>query len=432
MAGENIFQQWLQKPKSVLDYQASFDEADARKQVLKKNALELAAGQQTYDNSVRTNQDNALVRAALGGLGANATDDDRIQAMRRTGTPAGFTAADALDKSLIERRKGVAAANKDDAETAAKKLAQMSALHNFQSQKLAGVQTPEDALAWAQESHNLGMFSQPGQYERGLAVIQAAAQDPQAFAQWKQRAMQGGQTVAEQLKQQLDELKQREQVRQFGATEQRIRSENAADRGVTVRGQNMVDARANRTAEQGRIPVGYRAAPDGSLTFIPGGPADPSFKKATEFEGKSAIFGARAEEADRILSELNYSPSAVNAKTSAETTPLIGGTLGAAINRSVLNENDQKAEQAQRDFVNAVLRQESGAAIAESEFQNAKKQYFPQPGDSKGVIEQKARARKTTVQGLKLNAGASVFNASNAPAAPVPALPQGWSVTEKK
>lgn len=425
MASENIFQQWLQKPKSVLEYQASFDEADARKQTLKKNALELAAGQQTYDNSVRTNQENALVRAALGGLGADATDDDRVQAMRRTGTQAGFTAADALDKSLIERRKGVAAANKDDAETETKKLAQMSALHNFQSQKLASVQTPEDALAWAQESHALGMFSQPGQYEKGIQVIQAAGQDPQAFAAWKQRAMQGGQTVAEQFKQQLDELKQREDVRQFDATESRIRTENSLDRGVTVRGQNMVDARANKVAEQGRLPAGFRAGPNGTLAFIPGGPADPSFKKATEFEGKSAIFGARAEEADRILSDLNYSPSAVNAKTSAENTPLVGGILGGSMNKFSLSDNDQKAEQAQRDFVNAVLRQESGAAIAESEFQNAKRQYFPQPGDSKGVIEQKARARKTTVQGLKLNAGASAFEAA-------PALPQGWSVTVGK
>jgi len=36
-----------------------------------------------------------------------------------------------------------------------------------------------------------------------------------------------------------------------------------------------------------------------------------------------------------------------------------------------------------------VLRKESGAAIAASEFDNAEKQYFPQPGDSDQVISQK-------------------------------------------
>lgn len=273
MASDNIFQQWLQKPKSVLEYQADYDVADARKQTLKKNALELAAGQQTYDNSVRTNQENALVRAALGGLGANATDDDRVQAMRRTGTQAGFTAADALDKSLIDRKKGMAEVNKNEAETKKLQLAQMSALHGMQAQKLATVQSPEDALAWAQESHQLGMFPAPGQYDQGIAKIQAAAQSPEAFSQWKQAAMRGGMTVAEQFKQQLDELAQREKVRQFDATESRIRTENAADRGVTVRGQNMTDSRARDQLAQGRVPPGYRAKADGTMEAIPGGPA---------------------------------------------------------------------------------------------------------------------------------------------------------------
>ena len=38
----------------------------------------------------------------------------------------------------------------------------------------------------------------------------------------------------------------------------------------------------------------------------------------------------------------------------------------------------QKYEQAQRDWVNANLRKESGAVISDSEFANASKQYFPQ------------------------------------------------------
>lgn len=414
MAGENIFQQWLQKPRSVLEYQSDYDQADARKQTLKKNALELAAGQQTLDNSMRTNQENALVRAALGGLGATATDDDRVQAMRRTGTQAGFTAADALDKSLIERRKGVAAANKDDAETAVKKLAQSTALHNFQAQKLAQVQSPADALAWADESNALGLFSNPGQYEQGVARIQALAQDPQAFAQWKAAAMQGGQSVTEQLQQQFEKLKQLEQVRQFAAGQALTRSEGAANRAVTVAGQNKVDARARDAAAMGKVPAGYRASADGSLSYIPGGPADPrrdTGRPATEFEGKSGIFGARAEEADRVLTGLNYRPAAVNAKRSVEDTWLVGGPLGAVINNTVLSPSEQQAEQAQRDFVNAVLRQESGAAIGASEFDNATKQYFPQPGDSKAVIAQKAANRKLSVEGLKRNAGRYSYSA---------------------
>lgn len=138
-------------------------------------------------------------------------------------------------------------------------------------------------------------------------------------------------------------------------------------------------------------------------------------KAPTEFQGKSAAFGLRATEADKILSELKYSPAAINSKASVASWPLVGGALGAATNRFGLTESDQKAEQSQRDFINAVLRQESGAAIADSEFDNARKQYFPQPGDSDGVIEQKARARQLSIQGLQSNAGRAAMTAPAAP-----------------
>lgn len=69
------------------------------------------------------------------------------------------------------------------------------------------------------------------------------------------------------------------------------------------------------------------------------------------------------------------------------------------------SEDRQKYEQAQRDFVNSVLRRESGAVISPSEFDNAKQQYFPQPGDTAGVIEQKRLNRNTVIDGLMRAAG---------------------------
>jgi hypothetical protein len=71
----------------------------------------------------------------------------------------------------------------------------------------------------------------------------------------------------------------------------------------------------------------------------------------------------------------------------------------------MLSSNQQAVEQAQRNFVNAVLRQESGAVISDAEFENAKKQYFPQPGDDKKVIEQKRANRKAAIVGFKRIAG---------------------------
>jgi hypothetical protein len=126
-------------------------------------------------------------------------------------------------------------------------------------------------------------------------------------------------------------------------------------------------------------------------------------KPLTEFQGKSLTFGTRAAEAHSILNNLentyntlsaNYLPSFVN---SAE---------------------GQKAQQAQNNFVNAVLRQESGAAINSSEFENARKQYFPQPGDSQAVLDQKRQNRETVIKGFSRQAGPAgkdVVEALNTP-----------------
>lgn len=60
----------------------------------------------------------------------------------------------------------------------------------------------------------------------------------------------------------------------------------------------------------------------------------------------------------------------------------------------------QQYEQAERNFVNAVLRRESGAAISPSEFDSAAAQYFPQGGDQAAVVAQKAANRQTVIDNL--------------------------------
>ncbi len=80
----------------------------------------------------------------------------------------------------------------------------------------------------------------------------------------------------------------------------------------------------------------------------------------------------------------------------------------------------QQAKQARDDFINAQLRRESGAAIAPSEYTNADRQYFPQPGDSPEVLAQKQKNRSLAVEGMKRAAGPSYSPSQQigAPAAP--------------
>lgn len=198
----------------------------------------------------------------------------------------------------------------------------------------------------------------------------------------------------------------------LGISQQRLAMEKDAPKGQIVQ------------TEQGVMIVDPRTGLARPAVDLSGNPMQGKGAAPTEFQGKSAVFGARASEADKILSGLQgkYSPAGIGAKQSAGNVPIVGGILGA-IGNTALSPESQMAEQAQRDFVNATLRQESGASIAPAEFDNARKQYFPQPGDSQAVIAQKARNRAITIQGLNNNAGKAAYT----PAQPKAAGNGGWS-----
>lgn len=405
MANGNIFQQYLSPPKSVMEYAAEFDQADQRKQSLQQNALMLAASRQKFDDGVRSNQRQEQLRGALSGLGAGATDEDRIRVMRDTSTPEGFAAADNLEKSLTERGKAKAAIAKDEADTAKTNLSREIALHEFHAQKLAQVQTPDDAAAWAQQGLALGLFKQPGQFERGMAAIQQASQNPQAFAQWKQAAMQGGQSITAQLTQQAEALKAQEAMRHHKATE-----------ANTVRGQNMVDARAkeqNANGTSGKPPAGYRWTSGGELEPIPGGPAG---NKATSSEGerKAATLLQRLEFSEKQLA------AAVAKDASAAKPSLIANGLRAAGMEAAANTltgtERQKVDAAQLDILDAALTLGTGAAYTREQLEGYRKSYFPQVGDKPENIADKQARLKNVIDAAKTQAGRSAPKAKPAPA----------------
>lgn len=102
-------------------------------------------------------------------------------------------------------------------------------------------------------------------------------------------------------------------------------------------------------------------------------------------------YADRTNQADVIIN--NLGSAGTDAKDSFYGgIPYIGNYL--------TSNKYQQLQQAQNNFVNAVLRRESGAAISSSEFASAAKQYFPQPGDSKETIQQKTVNRQTTIDNL--------------------------------
>lgn len=133
-------------------------------------------------------------------------------------------------------------------------------------------------------------------------------------------------------------------------------------------------------------------------------PAQPS---ASEFQ--AATFYDRMNQAEKAFSSPNYTEASTSRGQQA-----LGFLPG-----ELQSEDYILGKQAERNFANAVLRKESGAAIGKEEFASAEKQYFPRPGDTEAVIAQKARNRQSVIQGLGreasrvVNQNASNFNQAN-------------------
>lgn len=117
----------------------------------------------------------------------------------------------------------------------------------------------------------------------------------------------------------------------------------------------------------------------------------------------AAGFADRMMAAERILND----PRFANAGASGHLDQLAVEWLPSVIGNSVIGDDFAMFDQARRDWINAQLRRESGAAIADSEFENATQQYFPYPGDEPEELERKRQNRILSMMGMQRSAGAA-------------------------
>ena len=182
--------------------------------------------------------------------------------------------------------------------------------------------------------------------------------------------------------------------------------EAAKNRGVQIRGQNMTDARSREATAATLTKPFEVTGPDGSAMLVQQdkqgnirpvqgyGPKAGTEKPLNDTQSKALLFGSRMREAGKVLDALAKDGTSASVPGSRA-----GYGIGSTIT-ALSSSKQQQLDQAKRDFVNAVLRRESGAVIADSEFENADKQYFPQIGDSKEVIAQKKRNRELATNGI--------------------------------
>lgn len=121
-------------------------------------------------------------------------------------------------------------------------------------------------------------------------------------------------------------------------------------------------------------------------------------KAPTESQANAAGYANRMIESEAILTPLEDQgiSTADSGQKALSKLPLVGNFL--------TSDDFQSYNQAAEDWVRAKLRKESGAVIADEEMEREIKTYFPRPGDSKKVIEQKRLARQTAVGGISAGA----------------------------
>jgi hypothetical protein len=176
-----------------------------------------------------------------------------------------------------------------------------------------------------------------------------------------------------------------------------IAKEITPARGATVNVTNRYGAPMSAVDEQGNPVLIQPSQIGGPPSVVKGFTPTPSnAKPMTEGESNSATF------ADRMAISL---PELDRAAPSRISTAVAGAPYG--LGTESVPEKDQTFFQAKDDFIAAVLRKESGAAIGANERADAEKQYIPQPGDKPAVLAQKKRAREAAFVGMQRAAGQS-------------------------
>lgn len=158
------------------------------------------------------------------------------------------------------------------------------------------------------------------------------------------------------------------------------------------------------TSAAGKAPAGYRFKADGSLEFIPGGPADPNAARRaapTEDERKAAGWLAQAMNGfDNMERALRDDPAA-NKPGLVESVPLVP----EAMKNMTRSDARQRFNQGASSFAEAALRAATGAGVNESEARQKIAELTPQWGDKPPVIQQKRAGLKVYLDSLATRSG---------------------------
>jgi hypothetical protein len=165
---------------------------------------------------------------------------------------------------------------------------------------------------------------------------------------------------------------------------------------------------ANGNMELRRLAIEAKQEADRNRSDDKKAAAAEKEKITTEGEKSSAGYLNRMTEAEKLIQQYE-----TKGKQSL-FTKTVGGLplMGKDLQPYAMSNDQQKLLNAQRDWVRAKLRKESGAVIGPEEMAEEIRTYFPQPGEGKDIVDQKADARRQAQRQLEIGAGRELKNAT--------------------
>ncbi len=146
----------------------------------------------------------------------------------------------------------------------------------------------------------------------------------------------------------------------------------------------------------GSIPQGMsiEATPDGGMRFVQGeGVGGGEGVEFTQQQSKDNVYATRARGALEAFEPV--------ANAMADRGDRILDMLPFGVGREAQGDEFQVAQQAGTEFLQAILRKDTGAAITEDEVDSYGRVYLPRPGDSEAVLETKRQARIRAINALE-------------------------------
>ncbi len=137
--------------------------------------------------------------------------------------------------------------------------------------------------------------------------------------------------------------------------------------------------------------LAIEATPDGGVRVVQGAAAGNV--KFTEGQSKDNVYSTRARGALEAFEPV--------ANALVNRGERIAGAVPFGLGREVQSDEFQVAEQAGTEFLQAVLRKDTGAAITEQEQRMYGETYLPQPGDGPAVLEAKRQARVRAINAIE-------------------------------